>query len=248
LATRNARFLLALAPGAALTAWQLPGLATRLVVAAAFAVALDAACLRLRGLPVAATLVEGGALRAGLLLVLWLPQLPIAPMLGVLAAALVLRQLLGGLGGAPFHAAMLAAAFAQLLFAAAPTVPGEAGSWLALAWLGGGLALVAARQVRWQGPLALLLAAALCALPAGGGVDPPAAAPWLLAAFYLLPEAGSDGESATVRLLVGAIAGVLAVLAAPAGGPGLLPFALLAASALAPALSRRLAPRPARQA
>ena len=247
LATRNARFLLALAPGAALAAWQAPGMWPRLALAAAFAVALDAACLRLRGRPVAATLAEGAALRAGLLLALWLPGLAPVPMLAVLGAALLLRQLLGGLGGAPFHAAMVAAALAQLLFAATPPAHGDGGAWLALAWVAGGLALLAARQVHWQGPLALLVAATLCALLATGGFDPAASASWLLAAFFVLPEAGGDGESATVRLFVGAIAGALAALAAPAGGPDMLPFALLAASALAPALSRRLAPRPERR-
>ena len=141
---------------------------------------------------------------------------------------------------------MVAAALAQLLFAATPPAPGG-GAWLALAWLAGGLALLAARQVHWQGPLALLVAATLCALLATGGFDPAASASWLLAAFFVLPEAGGDGESATVRLLVGAGAGALAALAAPAGGPAMLPFALLAASALAPALSRRLAPRPERR-
>lgn len=248
LAVRNARFLLALAPGAALACLQHPGLGARLAAATAFAAAFEALCLRLRSLPVVAYLAEGAALRAALLFALWLPGLALAPTLGVLAAALVLRQLLGGLGGLPVHAGMLAAALAQLAFAAAPMAPEAGQPWLALAWLAGGLALLACGQVRWQGPLALLAAAVLCALPVTPGLDLQASAPWLLAAFFALPESGGDGESATVRLLIGAIAGALAVLAAPRAGPWLLPFALLTANALAPALSRTLAPRRSRPA
>jgi Na+-translocating ferredoxin:NAD+ oxidoreductase RnfD subunit len=138
---------------------------------------------------------------------------------------------------------MLATAFAQLLFAAAPMAPDAGAPWLGLAWLGGGLALMASGQVRWQGPLAFLVTAAACNLPAAAALSLPTSAPWLLAACFLLPEPGGEGESATARLLVGAVAGALAALAVPGAGPWALPFALLAANALAPALSRALAPR-----
>ena len=242
LAVRNARFLLALSPGAVLACLAWPGLALRLAAAAAFALVLEAACLRLRRLPLRDYLAEGGALRAAVLLALWLPTLGTAPLLLALGVGLLARQLQGGLGGAPFHATMIAATCAQLLFAATP-MPSDAGApWLAIAWLGGGLALVALGQVRWQGPLAFLAAAALCSLPAAP-LALLTSAPWLLAACFVLPEPGGEGDGAAARALVGAGAGAFAVLAVPAAGAWMLPIALLAANALAPALSRALAPR-----
>jgi electron transport complex protein RnfD len=243
LAARNARFLLALSPGAALACLQWPGLGLRLAAAVAFALAVEAACLRVRGLPLRAYLLEGGAVRAGLLLALWLPTLGLLPLLLALALGLGARQLQGGLGGGPFHAAMIAAACAQLLFAAAPMAPDAGAPWLGLAWLGGGLALMAAGQLRWQGPLAFLATAAACSLPVASALTLPTSAPWLLAACFLLPEPGGEGENAAARALVGASAGALAVLAVPRVGAQALPFALLAANALAPALSRALARR-----
>jgi Na+-translocating ferredoxin:NAD+ oxidoreductase RnfD subunit len=248
LARRNARFLLALAPGAAWACLQWPGLGLRMAAAAVFALLLESVCLRLRALPAAPYLLEGGALRAALLLALWLPTLGMLPLLAALAVGLVLRQLQGGLGGGPFQPAMLAAAFAQLLFAATP-MPADAGApWLGLAWLGGGLALIAAGQLRWQGPLAFLTTAALCSFPLAAPLAVPSSAPWLLAACFLLPEAGGEGEGAAARALVGAVAGALAALAAPGAGLWALPFALLAGNALAPATSRALAPRRGRAA
>jgi Na+-translocating ferredoxin:NAD+ oxidoreductase RnfD subunit len=248
LAARNARFLAALAPGAVLACLSLPGLGPRLAVAAAFALCFETLCLRLRGLPLRAYLAEGSAVRAGLLLALWLPSLSLSWLLVALGLALLLRQCLGGLGGAPFHAAMVGTAIAQLAFAAGPMAPDAGAPWLALAWLAGGLALVALGQVRWQGPVALLATAGLCAGFAGHALSVFVAAPWLLAAFFLLPESGGDGESATVRLLVGVVAGALAVLCAPGTGVQALPYALLVGNALAPALSRTLAARRRRPA
>jgi electron transport complex protein RnfD len=248
LAARNFRFLLALAPGAALACLQWPGLGLRLAAAVTCALVVEAGCLGLRRLPLRAYLLEGSAVRAGLLLALWLPTLGLPALLFVLAAGLVLRQLQGGLGGGPFHAGMLAAALAQLLFAAAPMAPDAGTPWLGLAWLGGGLALLASGQLRWQGPVAFLATAAACQLPAGAPLALLSSAPWLLAAGFLLPEPGGEGEGAAARVLVGASAGALAALAAPDAGAWGLPFALLAGNALAPALSRALSRRRGRVA
>jgi electron transport complex protein RnfD len=243
LAARNARFLLALAPGAVLACASFSGLGWRLAGCALFALFVESACLRLRRLPLRPYLAEGAALRAAVLLALWLPTAPLPWLLAALVAGLLTRQWLGGLGAHPFHAAMIAAALAQLAGNATP-MPADAGSpWLPLAFLAGGLALCASGQVRWPGPLALLAAAALAAWPLGNPLGVPTSAPWLLAAFFVLPEPGGSGEHLKSRIVLGALAGAAAALAGQGVSAVALPFALLAANALASVLDRRLAPR-----
>lgn len=243
LATRNRRFALALAPGAALACASFPGLALRLLAATLVALLLECACLRLRRLPLRAYLAEGGALRVAALLSLWLPTTTLALLLALVAFATLARQALGGLGAHPFHGAMLGAALAQLAFGAPPLAADAGAPWLALAWLGGGLALCACRQVRWQGPVALLAAATLASLPGGGALPVLTGAPWLLLAFFVLPEPGGGGEHARARLALGAIVGATAALATGGASAAALPFALLIANALAPALDLTLSPR-----
>jgi Na+-translocating ferredoxin:NAD+ oxidoreductase RnfD subunit len=243
LATRNARFLLALAPGAALACAHFPALAWKLALAALLALLLEGACLQLRRVPLQPYFAEGAALRAALLLGLWLPTASLPVLLAAVAVATLARQALGGLGAHPFHGAMLGAAFAQLAFASAP-LPVDAGApWLALAWLGGGLALCAAGQVHWHGPLGLLSVAALLSLPEGASLAVLTGAPWMLAAFFVLGEPGGGGEHPRARLALGALAGALAALAAQGASAAALPFALLLANALAPLLSGWLMPR-----
>jgi electron transport complex protein RnfD len=249
LAARNVRFLLALAPGALAMCWLFPALPVRLALAAATALLLEAACLRLRRQPLPAFLAEGGALRAALLLALWLPTLALAPLLLAVAVAVLLgRQATGGLGATPVHGAMVGAALAQLGFGALPPALDAAAPWLALGWLAGGLALLAARQARWPVPLAFLAAAALAAWPHGGALSLLIGAPWLLAAGFVLAEPGSIGESLRTRVLLAAAAGAGAVLAGGSDARA-LPYALLAAGLLAPLLdaagAARRAPTPA---
>ena len=244
LARRNARFLLALAPGAVLLVLAQPALAWRVALALVAALALDAAGLALRKLPVRAHLAEGSALRAALLLALWFPTIPWPALLAAIVVALLLaRHALGGLGNNPFNPAMAGAACAQLFFGASPPFLDYGGPWAGLAWLAGGLVLVALGQLRWQAPLALLAAASLAALPFERSLVLLTSGPWLLLAFFAWPEPGTHGESAGARAVAAAFAGALAVLAAGGASPRLLPFAVLAANAALPALEAWFAPR-----
>ena len=244
LAQRNLRFVLALAPGALLLALAQPALPARLALAALLALLLDALCLRWRGEPVRAHLAEGSALRVALLLCLWCPQISWPALLASVLVAIVLaRHAFGGLGASPFNAAMAAAACAQLWFATAAPPLDAGGHWAALAWLAGGLVLVACGQVRWQAPVALLAAATLAALPFERSLALLTSGPWLLLAFFVWPEPATHGESRAARLAAAALAGALAALAAAGAGPRAVPFAVLAANAALPALDAWLAPR-----
>ena len=244
LAARNLRFLLALAPGATALALANTALPLHLLCAASLAVLLEATCLRLRGSALPAYLAEGGAVRAALLVALWLPALGIAPLLAAVAFAVLLaRQAFGGLGRSPVHGAIAGIAFAQLFFGAT-TLPLDAGApWTSLALLAGALALVASRQLPWSLPLAFLGTAALAAAASrNGALALLTGAPWLLAAGFVLVEADTLGERLRTRLLLAALAAGVAVFAGGVGARA-LPFALLAASLLAPWLESRPRPR-----
>ncbi len=102
--------ILALLPGAACMAWFFGwGVIVNLLVAGSTAVAAEAAMLKLRGRPVAATLADHSALLTGLLLGLCLAPLASwwIPVIGALTAIVVAKQLYGGLGYNPFNPAMV---------------------------------------------------------------------------------------------------------------------------------------------
>ncbi len=87
------------------------------------AVAMEAACLRLRGKPVVFFLRDGSALVTGLLLGLALPSL--SPwwlgLTGMVFAIVVAKHLYGGLGSNPFNPAMIAYALLLVSFPAEMT-------------------------------------------------------------------------------------------------------------------------------
>lgn len=96
-------------------------------IAAAAALLSEAVVLKLRGLPVAATLADGSALLTALLLAITLP--PLAPwwliVVGTAFAIIFAKQLYGGLGYNPFNPAMVGYVVLLISF------PLEMTTWLA---------------------------------------------------------------------------------------------------------------------
>ncbi|HEY9148544.1 MAG TPA: electron transport complex subunit RsxD [Gammaproteobacteria bacterium] len=103
------------------------GVVFNVVLAAASALLSEAAILKLRGRPVAATLADGSALLTALLLAIALP--PLAPwwliVVGTAFAIVFAKQLYGGLGFNPFNPAMVGYVVLLISF------PLEMTSWLA---------------------------------------------------------------------------------------------------------------------
>ncbi len=102
--------MLACVPGVvALTAFFGPGTLLNIILAAAFALAFEAATLRLRGKPVLFYLRDCSALVTAVLLGIALP--PYAPWwllaVGLFFSIVVAKQLYGGLGYNPFNPAMV---------------------------------------------------------------------------------------------------------------------------------------------
>jgi electron transport complex protein RnfD len=106
--------ILALLPGAAASAWYFGwGVVINMVLASAFAVAAEAAVLRLRGRPVVPTLMDLSAVVTALLFAVAVP--PTLPwwltLLGMVFAIVLVKQLYGGIGYNPFNPAMAAYVF-----------------------------------------------------------------------------------------------------------------------------------------
>lgn len=103
------------------------GVVFNVALAAATALLSEAAVLKLRGRPVAATLADGSALLTALLLAIALP--PLAPwwliVVGTAFAIVFAKQLYGGLGFNPFNPAMVGYVVLLISF------PLEMTSWLA---------------------------------------------------------------------------------------------------------------------
>lgn len=102
--------LLAAVPGIVIQTWFFGwGTLLQIVLAALTAWATEAAILKLRKQPVAATLRDNSALLTGLLLAVSIP--PLAPwwmvVLGTAFAVVIAKQLYGGLGHNPFNPAMI---------------------------------------------------------------------------------------------------------------------------------------------
>lgn len=119
--------LLALVPGIALqVGWFGPGLLLQIVLAAAFALAFEAAMLRLRGRPLRPFLGDLSAPLTAVLFALCVP--PLAPWwlaaIGMAAAIVLAKQLFGGLGHNLFNPAMVGVAVVVLCF------PREFTHWL----------------------------------------------------------------------------------------------------------------------
>lgn len=121
------RVLYALAPAAAAhIAFFGAGLAVNFVVAAAAALAAEAAVLGLRGRPVDTALADGSALVTAALLAFALPPLVPwwIPALGAGIAIVLAKQLYGGLGKNVFNPAMVGYVFLLVSF------PVEMTQWL----------------------------------------------------------------------------------------------------------------------
>lgn len=106
--------LLALIPGVIALVWFFGwGVIINIVLASVFAVAAEAAMMRLRGRPALPAIRDNSALVTAVLLAVALP--PTLPwwltLLGVLFAIVIVKQLYGGLGYNPFNPAMGAYVF-----------------------------------------------------------------------------------------------------------------------------------------
>ncbi|MBI2992570.1 MAG: RnfABCDGE type electron transport complex subunit D [Gammaproteobacteria bacterium] len=120
------RVALALLPGILLYAWYFGiGILIQCVLAACFALALEALLLKLRGRPVGLFLRDGSAVVTGLLLALCIP--PTTPwwmvLTGIIFAIAAAKHAFGGIGYNPFNPAMAGFVFVLLCF------PREMNSW-----------------------------------------------------------------------------------------------------------------------
>ena len=102
--------LLATLPGVAALVWFFgPGVLVNIAVTSLFAIAFEAAALKLRGRPVLRTLDDHSAVVTATLLAIALP--PYSPWwllaVGAAASILLAKQLYGGLGYNPFNPAMV---------------------------------------------------------------------------------------------------------------------------------------------
>jgi electron transport complex protein RnfD len=102
--------LLATLPGVAALVWFFgPGVLVNIAVTSFFAIAFEAAALKLRGRPVLRTLDDHSAVVTATLLAIALP--PYSPwwllVVGAAASILLAKQLYGGLGYNPFNPAMV---------------------------------------------------------------------------------------------------------------------------------------------
>ncbi len=102
--------LLALVPGIAVHAWLFgPGIFVQIVIASGFALAFEAALLRLRGRPLAPFLTDGSAVVAASLFALCIP--PLAPWwiaaVAMFFAIVIAKHCFGGLGHNVFNPAMV---------------------------------------------------------------------------------------------------------------------------------------------
>jgi electron transport complex protein RnfD len=120
--------LLALIPGTLAHAWFFgPGIAIQITLATAFALALEAAMLLLRGRPLRPHITDLSAPLTAVLFALCMP--PLAPWwlsaVGMVSAIVLAKHLFGGLGGNLFNPAMVGVAVVVLAF------PREFSQWLA---------------------------------------------------------------------------------------------------------------------
>ncbi|WP_374473651.1 RnfABCDGE type electron transport complex subunit D [Arenimonas sp.] len=129
--------LLALVPGLVAHAWFFgPGIVVQVALATLFALAFEAAMLKLRGKPLRPFLTDLSAPLTAVLFALCLP--PLAPWwvaaVGMFAAIVIAKQLFGGLGHNLFNPAMVGLAVVLLAF------PREFTQWLPPAGLDGAIA------------------------------------------------------------------------------------------------------------
>ncbi|MFP1811029.1 RnfABCDGE type electron transport complex subunit D [Lonsdalea quercina] len=124
--------------------------------------------------------------------------------------------------------------------------------WINLAFLVGGLLLLARGVIRWQIPVSFLLALSFCAL-AGRQLQPEICAPLslhlfsgftLLAAFFIVTDPVTSATTDKGRLLFGALTGALVwVIRTYSGYPEGVAFAVLLGNLAVPLIDRLTQPR-----
>jgi len=130
--------------------------------------------------------------------------------------------------------------------AAAPRPPGQRPALVAVAWLLGGLWLLAHRTIAWHIPLSVLGSLALCELVAGVAgattIGPVAAlfsGAAMLGAFFIATDPVSAAASARGRLVYGAGIGVITFAIRSTGGwPEGIAFAVLLMNGAVPMIDR----------
>ena len=124
--------------------------------------------------------------------------------------------------------------------------------WINLAFLAGGLVLIAKKAIAWQTPFSFLLSLFICSFIAYS-LNPDNSAStlfhWLtggcmLGAFFILTDPVSGATSVKGRLIIGALAGVLVYLIRTFGGyPDGIAFAVLLCNMTAPLVDQYTRPR-----
>ncbi len=242
------------------------GALAQVALAVCGCVLCEAACLRVRRLPLSRTLGDGSAAVAGIILGLSLP--PLAPYYVAAAAAafamILAKHCYGGLGNNPFNPAMAGYALAFISF------PGDFGGWHAaldarqadavgmptplsaarlgaeipppsywfpLACAGGGAVLLLLRIADWRLPAAFLFGALLFS---GGEWRTLFLGGMMLAAFFVITDPATAAATARGRWLYGFAAGALTMLLRERGlHTDGIAFAILFCNMLAPLADMR---------
>jgi Na+-translocating ferredoxin:NAD+ oxidoreductase RnfD subunit len=213
--------MLALLPGAALTAWFQAG---------PFLAWLGGALLLEICLPTNRSFSRQPRNPAALLRIalvaLWLSSTAQTWALptGLLAILAIEFAFDGHETANPFHPAMLACA---LVLTFSPALPSTSfgiapASWIAVAYALGGIAMIVTRRIRWQAPLAMLASGAIV-IAGWSLVDPslprqsllPIGLPvFVLTAFFVSDDPPRACMDPRARMVSGLIAGILAMAAA----------------------------------
>ena len=124
--------------------------------------------------------------------------------------------------------------------------------WVNIAFLAGGLVLIAKKAIAWQTPFSFLLSLFVCSFIAYS-ISPDSSAStlfhWLtggsmLGAFFILTDPVTGATSVKGRLIVGALAGLLVYLIRTFGGyPDGVAFAVLLCNMAAPLIDQYTRPR-----
>lgn len=248
---RMAWLLIALAPAVLVQAsanggaWLAPA-----VAAIAIALTLEVVAGALRGVALRPLLAEMSAAVTGLVVLLCLPgdASLISLALGISVAVLLGKHAFGGFGEHAFNPAMLGVAVVALMRpdAVSSVMPSF---WLPLAYLLGGVVLLARGVIGWQAPIGVLAGTAIAAafvVPFEALPESLAtlfvSSPVLLGAFFVATDPVSGCAHLRARVLFGLGAGLLIFLI-DRGRSGLgLPFAILLMNFAAPWLDQFVAP------
>lgn len=124
--------------------------------------------------------------------------------------------------------------------------------WINIAFLAGGLILIAKKAIAWQTPISFLLSLFVCSFIAYT-ISPDTSAStlfhWLtggcmLGAFFILTDPVTGATSVKGRLIIGALAGLLVYLIRTFGGyPDGVAFAVLLCNMAAPLVDQYTRPR-----